>query len=63
LKFKIRQDKFEIWNPIQDGIELSFEIQSRVEVRGKKSVANMYRNEKGLDKGGLAAARVVLLWS
>jgi hypothetical protein len=43
--------------------DFKFEIQSKAEVRGMKSKANMYRNETVLDKGGLAAARVVLLWS
>jgi hypothetical protein len=36
----------------------------RRETKGrKKAWADMYRNETGLDKGGLPAARVVLLWS
>jgi hypothetical protein len=34
-----------------------------MEAEGKRSVEPVYRNETGLDKGGLAAARVVLLWS
>jgi hypothetical protein len=34
-----------------------------MEAEGKGSVEPVYRNETGLDKGGLAAARVVLLWS
>jgi hypothetical protein len=55
--------KFEIWNCIQDGSDLRLEVKSEIEVSGKKSGANMYRNETALDKGGLAAARVVLLWS
>jgi hypothetical protein len=55
--------KFEIWNSKQDGSDLRFGIHNKVTVRRKKSRAKMYRNETAADIAGLAAARVVLLWS
>jgi hypothetical protein len=53
--------RFSIQNKGESNRE--FENLSKSELKGKKSGANMCRNETATDMGGLAAARVVLLWS